>query len=266
MGNSTKYLISIITIGQVFLASLSIAAQATVQQDKTLTIGIHERANYREKSANGQWYGIDIQLLDAIFAQTAYRYKLVELPWQRTLNSLQQGKVDMTVSAALLPERQNYAWFSKQVFRDGHNVLFTLKSKLPLFENVSSLSKLMNKNLRLGVVRGVSYSDEYDELASETWFSSNLIYLADTAPLADMLIHNRIDAYLDSEYGGMKIISENPDYQHQIRSVIRITSPEEAQTHLMFSKKTVTPEVVAIFDAALATLISDGTYQAILAN
>ncbi|BDX05804.1 substrate-binding periplasmic protein [Planctobacterium marinum] len=255
--------LAIVVITFSLLSPLSIAA--TDSKD-VMFIGVHERINYREKSANGLWSGIDIMLLDAIFAHTPYRYELVELPWQRTLSSLQQGKVDMALSAALLPEREQYAWFTNEVFREGHNVLFSSKAKSPLFEHIESLSDIIDSDIRLGVVRGVSYSDEYDALKSDPRFTRHLIYLSETTPLADMLMHDRIDAFLDSEYGGLKMISQNPEYQAQVFPVQRVTSPQEAQTYLMFSKKTVSPEMTAKFDKAIKSLKADGSYQAILSH
>ena len=251
----------------IFLIIFLLLPQPLLAETKTkdiMLIGVHERINYREKSPNGFWSGIDIMLLDAIFANTPYRYELVELPWQRTLSSLQQGKVDMALSAALLPERELYAWFTSEIFREGHNVLFSSKAKSPLFEHMDSLSDIIGSDIRLGVVRGVSYSDEYDALKTDPRFTQHLIYLSETTPLADMLIHDRIDAFLDSEYGGLKMISENPDYQAKIIAVKRITSPQEAQTYLMFSKKTVSPEMAAIFDDAIELLKADGSYKTIL--
>lgn len=249
----------------VFIFSLTLL-QVPGAFSKTFTIGIHERPFYREKSAGGSWSGVDIDLVTAIFKQSKHEFQLVELPWKRTLIELQTGKIDIALSAAKTEERMQYAYFSASSFRPGHNVLYIDVRKQNRFKQVQSLQDLLHRNFKIGVIRGVSYSDSYDALLRNKQFVVNLVVLDSTARLPHMLLKGRIDGYLDSEFGGTFKVNDNPLFKQKIIAKMKITNVEEAQTYLMFSKKSVTKEDVNVINLALDGVLAEGQLERIIAR
>lgn len=81
-----------------------------------------------------------------------------------------------------------------------------------------------------------------------------------------MLLAGRIDAFLESQTGGNVRINENPAYKAQIIEHSIITTLEEAKTHLMFSRKTITTDQVEKIDATIQKLRSTGQYQVFFAK
>lgn len=256
MEQALKYLVFL-------LLFVSISGFAKVK-GPTFTVGIHERTFYREKISANVWAGVDIDIVQAIFDQTDYHFEFVEYPWKRTLKMIEIGNVDIALSAARLPEREAFAFFTSVSFRQGHNVLFIDNKKQELFKGVGRLSDLKGLSYKLGVIRGISYSDEFERLVTEEWFSANLITLDEGARLPRMLLLGRIDGYLDSEYGGLYRINDDLEYKSRIKAHGYATTFQEAQTYLMFSKKSVTEAQVAVFDEALRKIKEDGQYARLL--
>lgn len=179
---------------------------------------------------------------------------------------LETGDVDIALSAAITPEREKYALFSKSIYRVGHNIMFIKIADKHRFYDVTTLANLEGSQLKLGVLRGTSYSDEYELLLTNSWFTRNLIVLEDKARLAKMLLAGRIDAFLEPQTGGNVRINENPEYKAQIIEHSTITTLEEAKTHLMFSRKTITTDQVDKIDDAIQKLRSTEQYQALFAK
>ncbi|MDF2179161.1 transporter substrate-binding domain-containing protein [Aliiglaciecola sp. CAU 1673] len=245
----------------LILASFSAWAD---EGKRTFLIGIQERPLYREKSPSGEWSGIDIDIVQAVFAQSPFQFELVESPWQRILKEVELGAYDMALSAAKTPERERYARFSTVPFRQGHNMLFVGTEHLQALQNITQLSDLKGRKFKLGVLRGISYSDEFDQLSNQSWFKQSLVVLDQADRLPQMLLLGRIEGYLDSEYGGQQRVNTHSEYAGKIKALAYMTTEQEAQTFLMFSKLSVSEEDVAVFDAALAQIRELGILEQIL--
>ncbi|MEW6983118.1 substrate-binding periplasmic protein [Colwelliaceae bacterium 6471] len=230
---------------------------------RELIIGVNERDIYRYIDKNGSWAGKDIELIKAVFRRTPYTFKIISMPWPRVLKGLESGDVDMTLAGSILPERQAYALFSKHVFRYSHYMLFVHKSKLDLFQSVTVLADLTKKDILIGALRGAIYSDSYNELLKNDEFVERLAYIGDDQHMASFVLKRRVDAYIDSEIEGKHYLLKEPDYSNNIIPLFRITSDEEAESNLMYSKKTISQTLVDEFDEALRELHQSGEYEQI---
>jgi ABC-type amino acid transport substrate-binding protein len=185
------------------------------------------------------------------------------MPWPRVLKALEFGAIDMTLAAAISPERQAYALFSTEAFRYSHYMLFAHKSKLSLFQSTTELADLAQQNILIGALRGAIYSDSYNELLKKKEFVERLAYIDNDQQLPNFVLKGRVDAYIDSEMEGKYYLLKHANYSKNIVPLFRITSDKEAMGRLMFSKKTVSQLIVNEFDLALKELHDSGEYQQI---
>lgn len=226
-------------------------------------IGINERDIYRYKDESGAWIGKDIELTKAVFKRTPYSFKFVSLPWKRVLKGLEAGTIDMTLAAIDSAERHEYALFSKQIFRFSHYMLFVHKSKLDLFQSIEKLADLANTNILVGALRGAIYSESYNELMNQKEFRERLAFIDKDQKLPTFVLKGRVDAYIDSEIEGKHYLLKNSQYSANIVPFFRITTDKEAESQIMFSKKTMTQIQVNVFDQALKELHESGEYKQI---
>ena len=233
---------------------------------QSLTIGINERDIFRYKNQQDDWQGKDVELVEALFKRLPYDYQLVSMPWPRVLKSIEIGLIDMTISATQLPEREKYAVFSNHSFRFSHYVLFINKDKRSLFENTHSLNDLIGVDVTIGALRGAVYSDDYYLAMNNQSFASRLVFVDEDTRLPQLILKNRVDAYIESEIEGAFYLSEQPKYQEQIIPLFRITTERDAASKLMFSKKTVPQSLIDEFDLALSDLHASGDYDRISAK
>lgn len=230
------------------------------------TIGVNERDIYRYKDDRGNWAGKDIELIKAVFRRTPFAYNIIAMPWPRVLKDLKSGAVDMTLAAASSPERQTYALFSQQNFRFSHYMLFVHKNKLDLFQSVTELAQLSNKNVLIGALRGAIYSDEYHRLLQNKVFVKKLAYIGNDKNMPSFVLKGRVDAYIESEIEGKHYLLAKPSYSENIVPLFRITGDNEGASKLMFSKQSVSQTEVDAFDKALLALHESGEYQQISAK
>ncbi|NMP32726.1 amino acid ABC transporter substrate-binding protein [Thalassotalea sp. M1531] len=230
---------------------------------KEFVIGLNERDIYRHKDEEGNWAGKDIKLIEAVFRRTPYQYRIVSMPWARVIKDLKKGDIDMTVAATALPERKEFAYFTKNNFRYSHHMLFVNKAKLNLFESVKQLSDLAEVDVVIAALRGAIFYESYPVLLQNKQFARRITYISEEQNMSSFVLKGRADGYIDSELEGKYYLLSQPEYNKKIIPLFRITSDEDAGSKLMFSKKRVSTEQVKVFDNALKALHKSGEYEEI---
>ena len=246
-------------------SSMSSDAVATDNEIKPLVIGVTPRPVFVTVDEQGNLDGLDIALAKAIFAEAGMQISFQVYPWKRIVHLLENGEVDVALSASDSDQRREFAHFSSEAFRLGHNLLFTRKKNVALFDPNKGLSQLEGKAVRLGVQRGVAYSHEYDEMLKSEAFRRKLV-VVDTPPrLVDLLLIDRVDAFLGSERDFHREIIQH-DAEGQIVPVFYLMNDQEASSHIMFSKASVQTQWVEKVDEAMRTLKASGRYDEILSS
>ncbi|MBE1301171.1 MAG: transporter substrate-binding domain-containing protein [Alteromonadaceae bacterium] len=127
-----------------FIITLLIASKTSGETlfKAPIKIGIHERFVYREKQLDGSWKGLDVDLMSSISKKAGFIFQLIEFPWKRTLKMVETGDVDIALSAAVTPEREKYALFSRSIYCVGHNVMFIKIADKHRFNDITTLANL----------------------------------------------------------------------------------------------------------------------------
>lgn len=249
----------------IFLSFGNVSAAQNLDGSEPLKIGYYERNPFQHRTEDNMVEGLDIDLISSIMDEAGLQYRFVSVPWKRILHMLSLGTLDIAMSAAILPERQKYAHFSNEVFRLGQNALFVRTDDFDKFSTINQLSDLKNIDFKLGVVRGIAYSYEYEALLKEEWFQSRLVTVDTKTRPIELLLRNRVDGYLDSDFGGRyRIIQDNK--QNQVKRLIHLMKAEDSKGYLMFSKKTVNLDLVSKIDAVMAKLKANGQYEKIFSK
>jgi len=226
-------------------------------------IGLNERDIYRYKNEQGKWVGKDIALIKAVFRRTPFKYRIVTMPWARVIKELEVGTIDMTLAATALPERKEFALFTKNNFRYSHHMLFVHKNKLSLFDSVKVLADLTEVNVVIGALRGAIFYESYPTLLQNKKFARRIVYISHDQDMSSFVLKGRVDGYIESETEGKHYLLSQPEFSKNIIPLFRITTDEQAGSKLMFSKERVSPTQVEIFDTVLKELHESGEYEKI---
>lgn len=232
---------------------------------RPLVIGVTPRPVFVTLDEQGNLGGLDIALAKAIFAKAGLNVSFRVFPWKRILHLIQTGEVDVALSTSDTQRRREFAHFSSEAFRLGHNLLFARKGDEVQYDPNEGLVQVEGKPILLGVQRGVSYSYEYDNLLDSAQFRSQLV-VVDTPPrLVELMLINRVDAFLGSERD-LQVEIAKVDAQDKIVPVFYLMSDEEASSHIMFSKASVRKSWVERVDEAMRELKATGRYDEILSS
>lgn len=236
-----------------FIALGALFAGGSAQAEGTLRMAISDWPPYVETTAPDG--GIAIDLVRTALDRIDYDIAIVDEPWSRTLEGASIGVYDALAAAWYSDRRAAAFLFSKPYLTN--QVKFIKRKDNPFqFRTMDDL-----KGQVIGIVKDYAYDDRFDNARGLTRFVNNHV-------LENLLLmlQGQIDVTLDDE---LVLQYEISRYMAGSRNQFEILPNPFATRGLCFAMSRQHPkakEIVKAFDAEIAEMRTDGTYDRILAK
>jgi polar amino acid transport system substrate-binding protein len=214
---------------------------------------------YQGMSVDGQFTGIDMDIVKAIFDDMGCSMEFVKMPWKRALISVQNGNIDLTMGASVLPEREKYAVFSLP-YRDESFSIFLEKGGNVKYR-INEIEDIMKYKIKLGTVRGYYYGPEFEAAMKNPKFRKYIEEVHDDEANIRKMEKGRIKACLINYYVGVFLLKKCDLMDKLEHSPFTLKS---GTIHVMFSKKTVSPDIIRRFNESLTKLKNSGKLDQII--
>ncbi|MCR3972337.1 transporter substrate-binding domain-containing protein [Aeromonas veronii] len=207
-----------------------------------------------------QLRGLDVELLNAIFLRAGYQAKFNEMPWARVLHELKFGTVQLTMSANITAERQQYARFSHP-YREEETAIIIRRQDAERWRGITTLEQLINTpDFHIGVLKGFDYGNTFRQLMARPELQPRLQMRLRLDQLLKMLQGGRIQGFILDPHG-LQGWQGKDEAQDQLYTLLRI---EVTPVHLMLSKESTTEAQLQRINQAIAQLKQSPDYQQIL--
>jgi polar amino acid transport system substrate-binding protein len=207
--------------------------------------------------------GLDVELMKAISKETDGKVKYEYALWEDLLNDIENGKKDFATGALFSEERAKSFYYSLP-FRYEEDSLFVEKSKLKDL-NEQSLKELLEccarKKFKLGVVKGFIYADPLiNQYINDPQNQDNIVRVNNDYENLELLLNKEIDGFLADRIVGATIIWRMGVEKEVSEKRLHVIKP----IHIIFSKKTVSPDVVQKYNSAIQNIKNTERYQKIV--
>ena len=204
--------------------------------------------------------GLAADLVREATRRTGHEADIRIRPWKRVLLEVRKGTADAAFNAGRNPERSQYALFSEEVLVEERYVLFA-HSQLELPQSLDGVEDFV-----LGKQLGYFYGDHFMAQLDDSRFRE--VHTERTiARNLKLLMAKRTDLFVGDWLPTLYYIRQM-NASNKVFPVHRLGSGEPltvsvSPTYVAFSRKTVSPDYVKAFDAALREMKEDGTYDSI---
>ena len=245
-----KRKLALITIATVFTAALGMNIFAA----DSLTIAtdtVFKPFEYTDEE--GQFVGIDVDILAAIAQDQGFAYELKSLGWDPAIEACKKGEADaMIAGASITEERADDGWY----FSDGYYFM-TQCLAARIDEEVKGFEDLKGKTVgvkkgTLGALYAVKLKDQYGFDVKYYDGSLTMYYGVETREVAACFEDTQI----------MKI--QIQDLQLSMEIVDGTENEGSPYGFVVFSEDK--QELLDKFNAGLADIVADGTYEEIIAK
>ena len=246
-----SFIILITTLLLTLISTLFLPVSASAQEtDKTYIIGTDITfAPFEYKDAEGDYKGIDVDLLDAIAKDQGFNYELRPLGFSAALQALETNQVDgMIAGMSITPERQESFDFSEPYFESGV-VMAVSKSN----DDITSYEDLEGKTVAIKVgTTGAAFAQSIQE---EYGFEVNTF-------------EDSANMYEDVQTGNSDAAFEDyPVMAYAIQSGLELkipTDPEPGDNYGFAVNKEQNAELLEMFNNGLINIRANGTYDDII--
>ena len=127
-----------------FLRTASVRAETPV-----IRVGYIDYAGFIEEDGAGKYTGYGVELLERISRITGWRYEYVYGDWQQILSQLDEGSIDLIMTAQYTEERADQFLFSQQPIGDELAVVYAREDASVYYDDSAAMD-----GLRIGLLQG----------------------------------------------------------------------------------------------------------------
>ncbi|TQV71620.1 amino acid ABC transporter substrate-binding protein [Aliikangiella marina] len=220
-----------------------------------LTFGWTHYPPYQVTGENGIPSGLHIELIQAITQETNCVLNYEQGYYGDLVEKLKNGKLDFVADASITEERQQFAHFSIP-YRNEAIVLY-VREQYAKYCDGRDLEKIFRMPFRIGVTRGVYYGEEIERIQNLTPKIDSIVYVANRAELIKFVEQSIIDGFFeDPAVYAYETRTENRNFK-----LAKCKLAKFAPVSLMFSKKTVSEDMLPIFNQAIQKIKTSEKYQ-----
>jgi polar amino acid transport system substrate-binding protein len=208
-----------------------------------------------ENISNTEAPGFSTEVVSAVLAGLEIGTTIQEAPWARGLDDVFNGKVDALFSAFWTEERARYCLYPDEPLMSEKWMFFVRSEKV---DDLSFTSYDQIRNRRIGILRGASVTEEFWGFVKE---NANYEEVETDDLNFKKLYRKRLDYVVTSYSNGMMLLKKM-----NLTAAIRpLPSPviKEDNLYIIFSKKTVSPQLVGRFSATLRDFKTTDAYRVI---
>lgn len=226
----------------------------TASSDKTWVIATDTAFKPFEYTNDaGEFVGIDMDILAAIAENQGFEYEVQVLGWDASIAACQAGQADgMIAGASITDERKESGW----IFSDGY---YDANQSMAVAEgsDITGFDGLEGKSV---AVKTASMSATYAEsIADEYGFT--VTYFEDSPTMYQAVVGGQVAACIDDT----PIMASNIKDNGLAMTILDGTGNDPAEYGFaIFSADN--QELIDMFNAGLANIKADGTYDEIIAK
>lgn len=198
--------------------------------------------------------GLSYALMDAILSKIQVDFDLELYPMKRVLQMLQEGTKDAVTVISINKERAEFIEFSKPIFQK-KGYIYHRKDTLIDWNTFEDL-----KGLRIGVVRGHNYGDDFQLAVNK--YNLSLVEVSTVEQNFKMLLAHRIDIFLAVELTAIQLLRD-PLYKDKIVPTSKAYYTKDY--HIGFSKNSKAIYLLPDVNNVIDSMQRDGSLQDIIA-
>ena len=203
--------------------------------------------------ANGQFVGIDVDIVDAISEDQGFEYKMNSLGWDAAIAACQAGQADgMIAGASITDERIESGWmFSDGYYQATQTMTVAENSDITGFEDLSGKTVAVKTGTQ-GAAYAESLKDEY---------GFNITYFEDSPTMYQAVLGGQAVACFEDT----PIMASSIKDGGLALKILEDTANEGAPYGFAIFNED-NQELLDMFNAGLANIKENGTYDEIIAK
>lgn len=246
-----------------YLILLFFCSSLFAEKKSVLRIGWEESPPYQYRDSS-LLTGLDIEIPRNVLEQSGiFVPQFVAAPWKRQLFWIESGELDIILGASITEERKKFAHFSIP-YRFETVALYVRASAVDSFhiESIADLPKSAMKTI--GIFSGSYYGEQFNVQLQDSLFAQRVEPVFSDMQNLRKLEMGRIDGFLMDPLLADKVLKKHSLDTAIVRHPMK--EIEVSTIHFMYSKKSVSLQVVQKLDSSITLLLENGSIDSLISK
>jgi len=240
----------------LFLALPAWAQKAPACLSRPIVVGLYEFGHFYRAGV-----GLDKDVAEELARRSGCAFQFKVMPRRLIWQAMQQGTVDMTLSAAATPARKAFAWAEPYLWV--RHMIILRKDVDPAVRSIEDF--IAAPGLRLAIGRGYAPGSVYDDLVAQLRNVGRIEDVDDSDRMYAMFRARRFQALL-----GPKLVYASYLQEDIKAGTVRIEdwgpNAPKAPAHLLMARRQFSADEARRWGAMLKEMTSDGTMLRMVAK
>ena len=174
----------------IFLSLITFSAYSC-----QLDIRLQHYSPESHKNKSNNWFGIDIDLTEALLNEVQCSFNILEIPWARALLMLASGDIDLLINVSKTQEREPIYYFIGPI-RNEEIVFATYKH---LNYNLTEIDDILRLDKPIAIQRNAYYGDALQRIINNKKYNELFVHVPSNEIKLKLLKHGRISGFLEAK-------------------------------------------------------------------
>ena len=209
------------------------------------------------KSTSNDWFGIDIDLTEALLNEVQCNFNILEIPWARALLMLATGEIDILINVSKTHEREQLYYFIGPI-RNEEIVFATYKS---LNYNLTKIDDILGLDKPIAIQRNAYYGEALQRIINNEKYKELFVHVPSNEIKLKLLKRGRISGFLEAKRNVIHGINNDKIFAGVwFPALIFHKNP----VYFALSKKSISVEFNQRISAGFERLVTQGKVKAIV--
>ncbi len=216
---------------------------------------------YQYEIADGQVFGLDVDLLTAVVKNADCDIAFRKGTWRELLQQLRDGEIDLLGGATRTTDRERFAYFT-ETYRDEQFSLYVAADRMANLGE-KPFEQLMEEGLRFGVVEDYLYGEPISSFQDDEQYQDRFDYASMAEVNIFRLLEGEVDGVIEDRYVGASIIRHKNLRDSIALHPMRLNSNPVS---IMVSRASVDEALFSRINQSVMELQANGAIEKVLAQ
>lgn len=184
-------------------------------QGQSLKVRVANYPPQYYKDNNGEWTGIDVELVKAIIQEAGMSVEFVEMPWSRALTSIKNGEIDIMCNVSKTDERSEFMqWLGPERFTQMVLIIHKNDKSLKISTLDDVVASVKKTGKKIAALQNAFYGDGMKQrINNDVQFADAFVFVPESQQFLPMLEKGRVLGFIEERSNMMYKIRHDEKYK-----------------------------------------------------
>ena len=236
----------------IFLSLITFSAYSC-----QLDIRLQHYSPESHKSTSNDWFGIDIELTEALLNEVNCTLNILEIPWARALLMLASGEIDILINVSKTQEREPFYYFIGPIRNE--EIVFATYKKLNY--NLTKIDDILRLDKPIAIQRNAYYGAALQRIINNEKNKELFVHVPSNEIKLRLLKRGRISGFLEAKRNIIHGINNDEIFADIWFSALVL---HKNPVYFALSKKSINSELKQRISDGFERLVAQGKIKEIV--